>query len=61
MVDGATSEWIPIVSGVPQASVLCALLFVFYTNELFELENNNNYNNNNNNFIETRLQDTIGE
>ena len=37
VVDGATSEWIPIVSGVPQKSLLGPLLFILYTSEMFEL------------------------
>ena len=37
VVDGAASEWIPIVSGVPQGSELCHLLFILYTSEMFEL------------------------
>ena len=37
MVDGVTSEWIPIVSAVPQGSVLGPLLFILYTSEMFEL------------------------
>ena len=37
VVDGATSEWIPIVSGVPQGSMLETLLFIFYASEMFEL------------------------
>ena len=54
LVDGATSELIPIVSGMPQGSVLGPLLFVFYTSEMFELVENRLYdyaedNNNNNN------------
>ena len=39
MIDDATSEWIPIVSGVPQ-SVLGPLLFVLYTSEMLELVEN---------------------
>ena len=43
VVDGATSEWIPIVSGVPQGSVLSPLLFILYTSEMFELVENRLY------------------
>ena len=37
VVDGAYSEWIPIVSGVPQSSVLYPLLFILYTSEMLIL------------------------
>ena len=40
MVDGAASEWIPIISSVPQRSVLGPLLFILYTSEMFELFEN---------------------
>ena len=43
MVDDATSEFIPIVSGVPQESVLRPLLFILYTSEVFELVKNRLY------------------
>ena len=36
MVDGAASEWIPIISGVPQGSELGRLMFILYTCEMFE-------------------------
>ena len=37
MVDGAASEWIPKISGVPERSVLVSLLFILYTSEMFDL------------------------
>ena len=40
MVDGATSEWIPTISAVPQGSVLDPLLFILYTSEMYELVEN---------------------
>ena len=43
VVDGATSEWITIILGVPQGSVLGHLLFILYTSEMFELVENRLY------------------
>ena len=40
VVDGAGSEWIPIVSGAPQGSMFGPLLFIIYTSEMFELVQN---------------------
>ena len=37
------SAWIPIVSSVPQGSVLCPLLFILYTSEMLELLENRLY------------------
>ena len=38
--DGTSSEWIPIVSGMPKGSVLGPLLFILYTSEMFDLVEN---------------------
>ena len=43
LVDGATSEWIPIISGMLQGIVLGSLLFILYTSEMFELVGNRLY------------------
>ena len=43
MIHGATSEWITLVSGEPQVSVLGPLLFILYTGEMFELVENRLY------------------
>ena len=40
MVDGAASEWIPIISGLLQGSVLGPCVFILYTSEMFELVEN---------------------
>ena len=40
VVDCAESEWIPIISGMSQGSVLGPLLFILYTSEMFELVEN---------------------
>ena len=40
VIDGAASECIPIMSGMPQGSLFCPLLFILYTSEMFELVEN---------------------
>ena len=37
IVDGATNEWFPIISGVPQLSLLGSRLSILHTLEMFEL------------------------
>ena len=37
IVDGATNEWFPIISGVPQLSLLGPRLSILHTLEMFEL------------------------
>ena len=40
VVDGAASEWIPIISGVPQGGVLGPLQYILYISKMFELVEN---------------------
>ena len=40
IVDGCRSKLVDVVSGVPQGSVLCPLLFLLYTSELFSILQN---------------------
>ena len=42
-IDCATSEWVQIVSGIPQEGLLDPLLFFVYTSEMFELVDNRLY------------------
>ena len=43
VVDGAAGEWIPIVSGVPQLSVMGSLLFILNTSKMFKLVENRSF------------------
>ena len=40
VLDGVVSEWIPIISGMTQGSVLGPLLFILYKSKLCELVEN---------------------
>ena len=40
VVNGAASEWVPIIAGMPQGCVLGPLLFILHTSEMFELVEN---------------------
>ena len=43
VVDGATSEWIQIISGMPQGSVMGPHMFILYTSKMFEQVENRLY------------------
>ena len=43
VVDDAASEWILIISGMPQERMLGPLLFILHTSEMFELVENRKF------------------